>query len=92
MRTLPAAFLRNLRKSYNTASTRVGARHAALLCGLYGTRMTATELAQLAVADVLEEGGGSRRECLMRPAITCNGTGRSTKANRGWRYLTFGLG
>ncbi|RTL26828.1 MAG: hypothetical protein EKK47_20080 [Burkholderiales bacterium] len=44
------------------------ARDASLLCVLYGTGMTATELAQLEVADLLDEGGGYRRESLMRPA------------------------
>ena len=52
------------------------ARDAAILCVLYGTGVTATELAQLEVADVLDEGGEYRRESLMRPSITFNGKPR----------------
>ena len=51
-------------------------RDAAILCVLYGTGMTATELAQLEVADMLNEGGDYRRESIMRPAITFNGKPR----------------
>lgn len=49
------------------------ARDAVLLCVLYGTGMTATELAQLEVADVLSETGEFRRESEVRAAIAVNG-------------------
>jgi site-specific recombinase XerD len=42
------------------------ARDAALLCVLYGTGMTATELAQLEVADVLDGATASRRTFAVR--------------------------
>jgi len=60
------------------------ARDAALLCVLYGTGMTATELAQLEVADLLDEGGGYRRESLMRPAPSTASPGRSTGRTPGF--------
>jgi len=52
------------------------ARDVALLCVLYGTGMTATELAQLEVADVLDEGGAFRRASVVRAAISFNGRDR----------------
>lgn len=52
------------------------ARDVALLHVLYGTGMTATELAQLEVADVLDEGGAFRRKAEVRPAISFNGRSR----------------
>ena len=52
------------------------ARDAALLCVLYGTGMTATELAQLEVADVLAEDGAYRFESEVRSAIAFNGRRR----------------
>lgn len=52
------------------------ARDAALLCVLYGTGLTATEVAQLEVADVLDEGGEYRRESIIRHAIAFNGKPR----------------
>lgn len=52
------------------------ARDAALLHALYGTGMTATELAQLEVADVLTEQGEFRRESEVRAAISFNGRRR----------------
>jgi site-specific recombinase XerD len=52
------------------------ARDVALLCVLYGTGMTATELAQLEVADVLDEAGGFRGESEIRPVIAFNGRRR----------------
>lgn len=52
------------------------ARDAALLCVLYGTGMTATELAQLEVADVLAEIGEFRGESEVRKAIAFNGRRR----------------
>jgi len=52
------------------------ARDVALLHVLYGTGMTATEVAQLEVADVLDERGGFRRESEVRAAISFNGRSR----------------
>jgi site-specific recombinase XerD len=52
------------------------ARDAALLCVLYGTGMTATELAQLEVADVLTESGDYRSKSEVRAAIAFNGRRR----------------
>ena len=52
------------------------ARDVALLHALYGTGMTATELAQLEVADILEERGEFRRESEVRAAISFNGRAR----------------
>ena len=52
------------------------ARDAALLHVLYGTGMTATELAQLEVADVLDERGGFKRESHVRSTISFNGRPR----------------
>jgi len=49
------------------------ARDVALLHVLYGTGMTATEVAQLEVADVLDERGAFRRESEVRAAISFNG-------------------
>lgn len=49
------------------------ARDVALLHVLYGTGMTATEVAQLEVADVLDVQGGFRRESEVRAAISFNG-------------------
>ncbi len=51
-------------------------RDVALLCVLYGTVMTATELAQLEVADVLDEAGVLRIESAGRPVIAFNGRRR----------------
>lgn len=52
------------------------ARDVAVLCVLYGTGMTATELAQLEVADVLSESGEFRTESEMRASIAFNGRRR----------------
>lgn len=52
------------------------ARDVALLHVLYGTGMTATELAQLEVADVLDERGDFRRQSEVRAAISFNGQAR----------------
>jgi len=52
------------------------ARDVALLHVLYGTGMTATEVAQLEVADVLEERGEFRRRSEVRAAISFNGRAR----------------
>jgi len=52
------------------------ARDVALLALLYGTGMTATELAQLEVADVLAESGGYRTRSEVRAAISFNGKSR----------------
>lgn len=52
------------------------ARDVAILCVLYGTGMTATELAQLEVADVLAEAGEFRRESEVRAGIAFNSKGR----------------
>ena len=52
------------------------ARDAALLHVLYGTGMTATELAQLEVADVIDEQGSFRRKSEVRPTISFNGRAR----------------
>lgn len=52
------------------------ARDVALLHVLYGTGMTATELAQLEVADVIDEQGRFRRKSEVRPAISFNGRTR----------------
>ena len=52
------------------------ARDAALLHVLYGTGMTATELAQLEVADVIDEQGRFKRKSEVRPAISFNGRPR----------------
>jgi site-specific recombinase XerD len=52
------------------------ARDVALLNVLYGTGMTATELAQLEVADVIHEQGGFKRKSEVRPAISFNGRTR----------------
>jgi site-specific recombinase XerD len=52
------------------------ARDTALLCVLYGTGMTATEVAQLEVADVLAEGGEYRTASEVRAAIAFNGRRR----------------
>lgn len=52
------------------------ARDVALLHVLYGTGMTATEVAQLEVDDVLDERGGFRRESAVRAAISFNGRSR----------------
>lgn len=57
-----------------TGQTR--ARDVALLHVLYGTGMTATELAQLEVADMLDERGGFRRQSEVRAAISFNGRSR----------------
>lgn len=51
-------------------------RDLALLCVLYGTGMTATELAQLEVADVLAEDGSFRAISEVRAAIAYNGRSR----------------
>ena len=48
----------------------------ALLHVLYGTGMTATEVAQLEVVDVLDERGDFRRHSEVRPAISFNGRSR----------------
>ena len=52
------------------------ARDVALLHVLYGTGMTATELAQLEVADVLDERGNFRRQSEVRTTISFNGRAR----------------
>ena len=52
------------------------ARDVALLHVLYGTGMTATEVAQLEVADVLDERGEFRRQSEIREAISFNGRAR----------------
>jgi len=52
------------------------ARDVALLHVLYGTGMTATEVAQLEVADVLNERGEFRRESKVRATISFNGRAR----------------
>lgn len=52
------------------------ARDVALLHVLYGTGITATELAQLEVADVLDERGDFRRKSEVRAAISFNGRAR----------------
>ena len=52
------------------------ARDVALLHVLYGTGMTATELARLEVADVLDERGGFKRESQVRATISFNGRHR----------------
>lgn len=52
------------------------ARDVALLCVLYGTGMTATELAQLEVADVLNDDGNYRAESEIRKEIAFNGRRR----------------
>jgi hypothetical protein len=52
------------------------ARDAALLCVLCGTDMTATEGAQLEVADVLAAGGEYRSASEVRAAIALNGRRR----------------
>ena len=51
-------------------------RDVALLHVLYGTGMTATEVAQIEVADVLDERGEFRRESEVRAAISFNGRQR----------------
>lgn len=51
-------------------------RDVALLHVLYGTGMTATEVAQLEVADVLDERGEFRSEGEVRAAISFNGRDR----------------
>jgi len=51
-------------------------RDAAMLCVLYGTGMTATELAQLEIADLLTEEGGYKAESCVRKAIAFNGKER----------------
>jgi site-specific recombinase XerD len=53
------------------------ARDVALLHVLYGTGMTATELALLEVADVLTEQSALRRESEVRAAMSFNGRRRS---------------
>jgi len=52
------------------------ARDVALLHVLYGTGMTATEVAQLGVADVLDECGEFRRQSEVRAGISFNGRAR----------------
>jgi site-specific recombinase XerD len=52
------------------------ARDVALLCVLYGTGMTATEVAQLEVADMLTENGEFRARSEVRAAISFNGKSR----------------
>lgn len=52
------------------------ARDVALLHVLYGTGMTATEVAQLEVADVLDEPGRFKRESEVRATISFNGRRR----------------
>lgn len=52
------------------------ARDVALLHVLYGTGMTATEVAQLEVADVLDVRGEFRRRSEVRAAISFNGRTR----------------
>ena len=52
------------------------ARDVALLHVMYGTGMTATEVAQLEVADVLDERGEFRRRSEVRAAISFNGRTR----------------
>ena len=52
------------------------ARDVALLHVLYGTGMTATEVAQLEVADVLNERGEFKRRSVVRAAISFNGRPR----------------
>lgn len=52
------------------------ARDVALLHVIYGTGMTATELAQLEVADVIDEQGRFKRKPEVRPAISFNGRTR----------------
>jgi len=52
------------------------ARDVALLAVLYGTGLTATELAQLEVADVLDESGDYRRQSEVRASIAFNGRPR----------------
>jgi site-specific recombinase XerD len=52
------------------------ARDAAILCVLYGTGMTATEVAQLEVADVLAENGEYRTASDVRATIAFNGRRR----------------
>lgn len=52
------------------------ARDVALIACLYGSGMTATEMAQLEVADVLDEGGGYRRHSSVRAEIAFNGRSR----------------
>ncbi|MEK8034195.1 site-specific integrase [Ideonella sp. DXS29W] len=52
------------------------ARDVALLHVLYGTGMTASEVAQLEVADVLDELGEFRRQSEVRVAISFNGRSR----------------
>ena len=52
------------------------ARDVALLHVLYGTGMTATEVTQLEVADVLDERGDFKRQSEVRPAISFNGRAR----------------
>jgi site-specific recombinase XerD len=51
-------------------------RDAALLCVLYGTGMTATEVAQLEVADVLAADGEYRTASEVRAAVAFNGRRR----------------
>ena len=58
------------------ATGQTPARDVALLHVLYGTGMTATEVAQLEVADVLDEGGAFRRKSAVRAAISFNGRTR----------------
>jgi len=57
-----------------TGQTRL--RDVAVLACLYGTGMTATELAQLEVADVLNEDGTFRRKSEIRAGIAFNGKAR----------------
>lgn len=52
------------------------ARDVALLHVLYGTGMMANEVAQLEVADVLDERGEFRRQSAVRAAISFNGRAR----------------
>lgn len=67
-----------MRHAFKVASVsgQTPARDVALLHVLYGTGMTATELAQLEVADVLDERGEFRRQSEVRAAISFNGRAR----------------
>ncbi len=74
MAKAPVIEIAQMRHAFKAAVTgQTPARDVALLHVLYGTGMTATEVAQLEVADVLDESGAFRRRSEVRSAISFNG-------------------
>ena len=78
MANAPVVEEAQMRHAFNVAgvSGQTPARDVALLHVLYGTGMTATEVAKLEVADVLDEQGRFKGESEVRAAISFNGRRR----------------